>query len=276
MARHARLNRILMTSVAAALTLLTLLTPLAASASEPPHAADEKESSITLPVTQIWTITGTGADLSATYELTPKTESHQDGYTSNTAQAITDGLITYQIGTNDPNEGTFKLTGDKAKTDITFTWTSPGLYVFTLKSTSTDKEHYSYDKGTYLIRVYVRSDNQSFITAQYFKNGEIDDTSEDGKVAEIVFDPRYSNPREPGHHHDDTTPTTPVNTIDETGDLPTDETTPVGPEEIHESGDNTTDGAGPLTGDESNITLYGLLVLMATAGLATWTRRQHS
>lgn len=290
MSLRTRLNYIL---TATLLTLATLAAPLAATASTPAtestttttaptaasataqsdiHLADQNGATITVPVTQIWTRIDTADDLSATYALIPETTSHQDGYTSNTEQALVNGIVTYQIGNADPNEGAFTLTGDGAETSIQFTWTSPGLYVFTLKGTNEHREHYHYDNQNYLIRLYARADGGSFLTAEN-ESGD--------KVAALTFAPWFDSERKDKHQGDETpvTPTTPTTITDETTDgTSTDGTTPVTPDDatnISDTGDNIIENGVPSTGDTSHMTLYGLLVLASLAGLGLWISRNR-
>lgn len=209
MSIHTTLNRILLTT----LTTLTLLaSPLTAYASETettvPHVADEKESTLTLPITQHWYIDGEDPDLSAHYALTPESTSHQEDYESNTKQAVADGLITFQIADNALNDGAFTMNGDNATVNVRFTWTSPGLYVFKLVGTDKDTSFYSYDQGAYLIRVYVRGDGDSFITVE---------SPSGTKLAELTLDPRYNNPKRAHHNggkHDSTVAVQPQETPD--------------------------------------------------------------
>lgn len=267
MSLRTRLNYILATT---ALTLTTALQALPASAAaqtpattDAPHIADETNSSITVTVTQVWTKIDTADDLSGTYALIPETTSHQDNYYSNTEDAVANGTVTFQIGDAEPNEGAFTLTGDGAETSIHFTWTSPGLYVFTLKGTNEHREHYHYDNQNYLIRLYARADGASFLTAE----NEAGD-----KVGELTFDPWFDSERK-DKHHDDQTPVTPTTPTDQTTDTTTPDGTipsPAGPTDTADAADNIIDKVLPTTGDTSNMTLYGLIALAALAGLGLW------
>lgn len=279
MSIQSRLNRILTLAATTATAVALAIAPLpvtAAATTDPtpttdaPHAADENASSLTLTVTQFWTRNYDDIDMSATYELIPETTSHQEGYTSDTAAAVQAGLIQFQIGDGEVNDGAFTLTGDEVSTDIVYHWTSPGLYVFRLQGTSEYKEHYTYDGGYYLIRVYVRSDGDSFITAEN-EAGE--------KVAEITVDPQYYI-EDNHHHHDDETPS-PVRPVTPTQDETVTPITPddvENPDAIDESDlDNNTNHQNAYTGDASNMTLYGAVTAVAAIALIAWTiRHKHT
>lgn len=176
------IKKALLTGIVAASMIATSLTA---------YAATDASKTIAIDVNQTFTVKNGSPDTTVTYNLTPDTESHQEGYTSDTAQAIKDGKISFQIGDNTVNDGDFSIKGTD-KTAIKFTFKTPGLYVFTLSMTTEDKTNYTYDHSTYRIRVYARNDNKSFITVAPLVDGE-----EGNKVDGIDYSHSYAEPETP-------------------------------------------------------------------------------
>lgn len=166
-----------------AVSLLAASLPAFAATEEDVQKASSGAKEITLSVKQTFDTHGKNVSTKVNYELAPETDSHQEGYTSNTQQAVKDGLISFRIGDADNNKQDFTLDGNAA-VDISFNCVSPGLYVFRLRNMDQPAEGYTLDDSEYLIRVYARKDGTSFITVE---------DPDEKKVSEISYHHTYNS-----------------------------------------------------------------------------------
>lgn len=301
-------NQILRTGLMLLLAII-MLHVLPVQAAEPVHAVDGDETTyasktITLPFRQTWT---GGGEQTVTYTLTPLGATTVDpGYNLDTAEAVRKGWISWTVtDSGETNPGTITLDGSTG-TGISYSWTKAGLYLFDLKVSTQDRTNYQYDHSTYRIRVYVRSATH-FITVE--KDPDDTTGTEGGKVSAIVYRHTYSSGDTPspnpgggddggsGGDGGNTTPVTPTDPV-------TPNTVPNadgdGSTEISEGGDtgtlweeilkylseygNETDPNNPgsvsewgglnhrnaWTGDDSNMTLYAFIAILAIITLAGW------
>lgn len=164
-----------------AVSLLASSLPAFAATAEEVQKASSGDKEITLSVKQTFDTNKKDVSTKVNYSLIPETDSHQDGYTSNTQQAVKDGKISFRIGDADVNQQDFSLDGN-ASVGISFNFESPGLYVFCLRNMDKSTGAYTLDESSYLIRVYVRNDGNSFITVE---------DPDEKKVSEISYHHRY-------------------------------------------------------------------------------------
>lgn len=250
---------------------------------------------IVLPFKQSWT---GGGDHTVTYALTPRGAFEESGYTFNTEQDVANGNISWETNrATSSNPGTITLNDSSSSANISFTWGKAGLYEFDLKATTTDRSNYTYDRTTYRIRVYVRSDTH-FITVQNLSNADKEDQ---GKVGNINFQHTYTEPANPGGGGDGggdsggggSTPSTPSNNTTPTSDggsnvVEISDSGSVGLdgiiqdviESITEWGDVSADPdangnyvgnhSNSYTGDDSHMILYGFISILAIITLTVW------
>ena len=166
-----------------AVSLLAASLPAFAATEEDVQKASSGAKEITLSVKQTFDTHGKNVSTKVNYELAPETDSHQEGYISNTQQAVKDGLISFQIGDADNNKQDFTLDGD-ASVNVSFRCESPGLYVFQLRNMDQSTDGYTLDESSYLIRLYARKEGSSFITVE---------DPDEKKVSEISYHHTYNS-----------------------------------------------------------------------------------
>lgn len=178
-----RIKQIIPRALAFAFAVMLMLpvfkTAYAANAYEPLE--------VKLPYRHLYTTTDTSVDSLFHYVITPKDNAPLP------AEADVGGVFTYDgtsgTGVKDGNKTVFDLQGN-----LTFTFTEPGQYVYTVTGDlATDNEkvnadRYYFESRVMTITFYIINEPGSDLKLKMLT---AEDTDEDVKVNEVEFDPTY-------------------------------------------------------------------------------------